>query len=64
VNVTIGEEIALRKGQTDVIGICCGLRVDALGEIAEIWVEGFYSGFDIGPTDMDWKIAVTGTEAD
>ncbi len=61
-NISIGQEIALRKGQTDVIGICNGLRVDAMGEIAEIWIEGFYTGFDIGPTEMDWKIAITDIE--
>ena len=55
-NITIGQEIQLRKHETEVIGICQGLRVDATGEVAEIWVDGFYTGFDIGPTAADWKV--------
>lgn len=56
--VQIGEDIRLKKHETEVVGICQGLRVDATGELAEIWVEGFYTGFDLGPTDADWKLVV------
>lgn len=54
----IGNEVMLKKHGTEVLGICQGVRVDAVGDLAQVWVEGFYAGFDIGPTDADWKVVV------
>lgn len=56
--VAIGREVALRKHATEVLGICQGVKVDSTGELSQVWIEGFYSGFDIGPTDADWKVMI------
>lgn len=55
-SITIGDFIILVRGTTTVEGQCMGLRVDGDSQIEEIWIDGFYTGFEI--TEDRWKIGV------
>lgn len=46
--IEIGDYVVLHRGTTVVRGQNMGWRIDATGAIEEIFIEGFYSGFEIG----------------
>jgi len=50
------DRISLEKGTTIVTGQCMGFRVGRDGMAEELWIDGFYSGFDLGDTDRDWQV--------
>ena len=54
--LTVGDFVSLAKGGTIVTGQLMGYRIDQIGEVQELWVDGFYSGFTIGKTDLDWQV--------
>ena len=53
-HIEIGDYIRIQKGTTNVRGQLMGWRVDSAGEISELFVDGFYVGFDIG--EPHWLI--------
>lgn len=55
-NITIGDFIILVNGTTTVEGQCMGIRVDEDSQVEEVWVDGFYTGFEI--SENRWKIGV------
>lgn len=52
--IEIGDYVTLHRGTTTVRGQNMGWRIDATGAIEEIFIEGFYTGFEIG--DQYWLI--------
>ncbi len=52
----IGDYVTLKKGTTEVSGQCMGFRVGQDGGAEELWIDGFYIGFDLGPNEDDWKV--------
>lgn len=52
----IGDFITITKGETQVTGQCMGFRVGQDGLAEELWIDGFYIGFNLGPDDNDWKV--------
>lgn len=55
----IGDYVTMKKGTTEVTGQCMGFRVGQDGRAEELWIDGFYIGFDLGPNDDDWKVVDT-----
>lgn len=54
--IEVGDFITLHKGTTHVTGQCMGYRVDQSGMAIEIWIDGFYSGFELGEDDRNWRV--------
>lgn len=52
----IGDYVTMRKGTTEVTGQCMGFRVGQDGLAEELWIDGFYIGFDLGPEKDDWQV--------
>jgi len=59
-SITIGDFIILVRGTTTVEGQCMGIRVDGESQVEEVWIDGFYSGFEI--TEDRWKIGIAEDE--
>lgn len=53
-HIEIGDYVRIQKGTTNVRGQIMGWRVDNGGEISELFIDGFYVGFDIG--EPHWLI--------
>lgn len=58
--VEIGDYIEIVKDTTSVRGPVQGWRVNKDGELAEVFIEEFYVGFEIG--ENKWLIVDEGTE--
>jgi len=52
----IGDFITIVKGETFVTGQCMGLRVGQDGFTEELWIDGFYTGFELGDNERSWRI--------
>lgn len=52
----IGDFITIVKGETYVTGQCMGFRVGQDGFTEELWIDGFYSGFDLGNDSKGWRV--------
>jgi len=46
--IEVGDYIVLHRGTTKVKGQCMGFRVDQSGMAIELWIDGFYSAFELG----------------
>ena len=57
--VEIGDYVEIVKDTTSVRGPVQGWRVNKDGDLAEVFIEEFYVGFDIGP---DKWLVVDGEE--
>jgi len=54
--IEVGDFITLHKGTTHVTGQCMGYRVDQSGMAIEIWIDGFYTGFELGEDARNWRV--------
>lgn len=54
--LTIGDFCSVVKGATVVTGQLMGYRIADNGEIKELFIDGFYSAFEIGNTDLHWAV--------
>jgi hypothetical protein len=54
--IEVGDFITLVKGMTILTGQCMGYRVNKDNVAVELWVEGFYLGFELGQTENEWRI--------
>jgi len=54
--LTIGDFCSVVKGATVVTGQLMGYRIGDDGEMKELFIDGFYSAFEIGPTDLHWAV--------
>jgi hypothetical protein len=52
----VGDYVTLSKGTTSVTGQCMGFRVDQSGKAQELWIDGFYSAFELGEDDRAWRV--------
>ena len=52
----IGDFCSVVKGATVVTGQLMGYRIGDEGEIKELYIDGFYSAFEIGATDLHWAV--------
>jgi len=52
----IGDFCSVVKGATVVTGQLMGYRIGDDGEIKELFIDGFYSAFEIGDTDLHWHV--------
>lgn len=55
--IEVGDFILLVRGTTSVEGQCMGFRVNQDQEVEEIWIDGFYTGFELG--EDYWKLGVS-----
>lgn len=46
--IETGDYVTLHKSTATVRSQVMGWRIDTAGDIAEIFLDGFYTGFDIG----------------
>jgi len=58
--LTIGDFCSVVKGATVVTGQLMGYRIGDDGEIKELFIDGFYSAFEIGQTDLHWAVLEEG----
>lgn len=58
--LTIGEFCTVVRGATVVTGQLMGYRIGDDGEIKELFIDGFYSAFEIGETDLHWAVLKEG----
>lgn len=54
--LTIGDFASVVKGATVVTGQLMGYRIGDDGQIRELFIDGFYSAFEIGNTDLHWQV--------
>ncbi len=54
--IEVGDFITLIKGATVVTGQCMGYKVDRDGLAVELWIDGFYGGFELGTEDREWRL--------
>lgn len=54
--IEIGDFIELAKGETSVRGQCMGFKVDKEGMAKELWIDGFYTAFELGETEYEWRL--------
>jgi len=56
VRIEVGDYIVLIKGETSVRGQCMGFKVDKEGNATELWIDGFYLGFELGEKEYEWRL--------
>jgi len=52
----IGDYITVVKGTTRVTGQCMGMKIDHDGHAVELHIDGFYSSFELGKDDRNWRV--------
>ena len=54
--LVIGDFCTVVRGATVVTGQLMGYRIADDGEIKELFIDGFYSAFEMGDTDLHWAV--------
>ncbi len=54
--LTIGDFCTVSKGATVVTGQLMGYRIADDGQVRELFIDGFYSAFEIGDTELHWQV--------
>ena len=54
--LTIGDFCTVSRGATVVTGQLMGYRIHDDGQVRELFIDGFYSAFEIGETDLHWQV--------
>jgi len=54
--IQAGDFITLQRGTTTVSGQCMGFKVNQEGEAKELWIDGFYTAFELGEEDNEWRV--------
>jgi len=52
----IGDYISIVKGTTRVSGQCMGFRIDHDGHAKELYIDGFYTVFELGEDEYTWRV--------